>query len=300
MAAMNNYHKYAYFNGEIKLLDDCRIPVTTNALHYGGGVFAGIKIYDTDNGSAIFRLDDHLIRMKNSCKILRFPFDFDIEKVKAGIQELAKKNEISGTTYIRPIVFRSDTNLSPDISGEYSLVIYMMPMERYLGNNDGLSVCVSSWQRNSDNALPPATKATGGYVNSALAIHDAKQAGFDSAILLDRSGNVGEGAVMNLFMVRKGVLITPTLDSDILEGITRRTIIEIARNMGVEVTERTITRSELYTADEVFFCGTAVEIAWCKEIDKVLISDSQGTLTAKIHAEFSSLSKSRPELFTLV
>lgn len=300
MGAMNNYHKYAYFNGEIKLLDDCKIPVTTNALHYGAGVFAGIKIYDTEKGSALFRIDDHLKRMKNSCKILRFPIEFDIEKVKAGIIELARKNEISGTTYVRPLVFRSDTNLSPDINGEYSLVIYMMPMDRYLGDNDGLSVCVSSWQRNSDNALPPLTKATGGYLNSSLAIHDARQAGFDSAILLDQSGYVGEGAVMNIFLVKNGILVTPSLESHILEGITRKTIIEIAKSLGIEVQERTITRTELYNADEAFFCGTAVEIAWCKEIDKVRLTDKEGAVTSEIHSAFSELSKTRPELFTLV
>lgn len=295
-----NYYPYALFEGNIKPLEECTIPVMTNALHYGAGVFAGIKIYSTGEGFGIFRLDDHLRRLKNSCKILRFPFELDEAVVKKQIVELAKKNEIKGTTYIRPLVFRSDTDLSPDISGDYSLVVYMMEMSRYLGDNTGLSVCVSSWQRNSDNSLPPATKATGGYINSSLAIHDAKAAGYDSAIMLDQNGNVGEGAVMNIFLVKNGKLLTPALDSDILEGITRRTVLELAQEQGIEVIERTINRTELYNADEVFFCGTAVEIAWCKDIDKVLISDKAGPITEKIQTAFKELPKTHPKLFTTV
>ncbi len=299
MAQFNPY-PFAYIQGNIVPTKDAQVSVMTNALHYGGGIFGGLKAYETDQGVQIFRLDDHLERMRQSCKILRFPYEFDSPKIKDIIVKLAAKNKLRGTTYIRPLIYRSDTELAPDISGDYDLAVYMLEMPEYLPQAGGLSVCVSSWQRNADGALPPRTKATGGYLNSSLAIHDAKQAGFDSAILLDSNGNVGEGAVMNLFMVKNGQLITPTIESDILEGITRRTVMLLAKELGIPVLERTISRTELYTADELFFCGTAVEISWCRAVDNVEISATRGAITAKIDRAFKSTHQTHPELFTQI
>ena len=299
MAGFKSY-PYAYINNRIVPIEQANVSIMTNALHYGIGIFGGIKAYDSPTGSAIFRLDDHLLRMQQSCKILRFPYDFNIESARRKILDLAVKNNIADTTYIRPLVYRSDTNLSPGIPGEYDLAVYMLEMDSYMPRDKGVSVCVSSWQRNADNALPPRTKATGGYLNSALAINDAQESGYDSAILLDSNGNVGEGAVMNLFIVKNGTLITPTADADILEGITRRTVIELASELKIPVIERTISRSELYTADEVFFCGTAVEVSWCSKIDNVEISKKRGKLTAKISDAFDNLPTTHPQLFTSI
>lgn len=299
MAGFNTYER-AFIRGDIVPIEQANVSVMTNALHYGIGVFGGIKAYETKDGSAIFRLDDHIKRMQQSCKVLRFPYEFDTEKVKQTILELARKNDIKNTTYIRPLVYRADTNLAPDIAGEYDLAVYMLQMDAYLPRDKGISVCISSWQRNVDNALPPRTKATGGYLNSALAIYDAHEAGYDSAILLDSNGNVGEGAVMNLFMVKNGMLITPSIDADILEGITRRTVMELAEEQGIQVVERTVSRSELYTADEVFFCGTAVEVSWCAKIDSVKISEKRGKVTAAISDAFDALPQTHPHLFTKV
>lgn len=299
---MTNFTSYpfAFMNKTILPIEEAQISIMTNALHYGGGIFGGIKAYETLDGVQIFRLDDHIERMRQSCKILRFPFEFDTEGIKTTILDLAKKNQLHGTTYIRPLIYRCDTNLSPAITGEYDLAVYMLKMPEYIPQDKGLSVCVSSWQRNSDGALPPRTKATGGYLNSALAIHDAEAAGFDSAILLDSNGNVGEGAVMNLFMVKNGQLITPSIDADILEGITRRTVLLIAKDLKIPVVERTIRRSELYTADEIFFCGTAVEISWCQKVDTVEISSQIGNITLKIRHGFQSLHTTHSALFTKV
>ncbi|MEO8863123.1 MAG: branched-chain amino acid transaminase [Candidatus Saccharimonadales bacterium] len=293
-------YPFAYIRKSIVPIEQAQIPIATNALHYGAGIFGGIKAYETDAGVQIFRLADHMERMRQSCKILRFPYDFNIESTQKIILKLAAKNNLKGTTYIRPLVYRSDTNLSPGIEGDYDLSVYMIQMPEYFQAEKGLSVCVSSWQRNADGALPPRTKATGGYLNSSLAIHDAVTSGFDSAILLDSDGNVGEGAVMNLFMVKNGQLITPASDSDILEGITRRTVQLIAKDIGIPVIERTISRTELYTADEIFFCGTAVEISWCQSVDNVEISSKKGDITTKIHKAFDGLSLSHPELFTKI
>lgn len=300
MASFKPY-PFAFIQGKVVPTADANISIMTNSLHYGGGVFGGIKAYKTPGGFGIFRLDDHVKRMQASCKILRFPVAFDTAFIRKSILELAQKNELSGKTYIRPLIYRSDSELSPDISGDYDLAIYMLNMSEvdYADSSKGLSACISSWQRNSDNALPPRTKATGGYLNSALAIHDAHQAGYDTAILLNQHGQVGEGAVMNLFMVKNGVLITPTVDADILEGITRKTVIELANELNISVVERNISRSELYTADELFFCGTAVEIAWCQSVDQVVITPKQGEITQILSNAYHSMPKSHPELFTV-
>lgn len=293
-------YPYAYFEGEIVPIEKAQISIMTNSLHYGVGIFGGLKIFETIDGPAIFRLDDHIERMRKSVEILGFRYDFDPEKVRKVILELAQKNSPKGTTYVRPLIYRSDTTISPDIAGEYQLAVYMLDMPAYFDPNTGLKVCVSSWQRNSDRAIPPHTKATGGYINSALAIDEARAKGFDSAIMLDKNGDVSEGAVMNIFLVKNDELITPSLDSDILEGITRRTVIEIAQKNNIKVSERKVKPAELYDADEVFFSGSATNITWCSVIDKKEISAQIGPITKKMVEEFSSLSKTRPELFTKI
>ena len=288
----------AYIRGQIVPIEQATVSIMTNSLHYGAGIFGGLKAYQINGKPGIFRLDDHMKRMADSCKVLRFTYDFDQQKVRQIILDLLAANKPTGKTYIRPLVYRSDLDISPGIAGEYDLAVFMLDMPEYVSADKGLNVCVSSWQRNSDNALPPRTKATGGYVNSSLAMHDASQAGYDSAILLDSAGNVGEGAVMNLFMVKRGQLITPSLDSDILEGITRRTVLELAGELDIPVVERTISRTELYTADELFFCGTAVELAWCRSVDKVIVSEECGPVTTNLRKAWESLPKTHPELYT--
>ena len=299
MASFKEY-PFAYIRGEIVPTEQATVSVMTNALQYGGGVFGGIKGLLIDGKLAVFKLDDHLERMKRSCRILRFPYEFDVVQTKKQIIELAKRNKPTGTTYIRPLVYRSDTQLSPAIMGEYDLAVYMLDMPNYFDPEKGTSVAVSSWQRNSDNAIPPRTKATGGYINSALAIHDANQNGFDSAIMLDEHGNVSEGAVMNIFLVRDGQLVTPSTDSSILEGITRRTVLELAKEWGLTVQERVVNRSELYVADEVFFCGTAANISWCPRIDDVTFGKKPGELTQKFIDAFNDLPSTHPQLYTFV
>ncbi|MBI5357331.1 branched-chain amino acid transaminase [Candidatus Saccharibacteria bacterium] len=293
-------YPYAYFEGAIVPIEQAQISIMTNSLHYGIGIFGGLKIFMTQDGPAIFRLDDHLERMRKSVEILGFRYDFDSIKIKKIILELASKNNPTSTTYIRPLVYRSDTNISPDIAGDYELAVYMLDMPAYFDPSSGLKVCVSSWQRNSDNAIPPRTKATGGYINSALAIDEARGKGYDSAIMLDKNGNVSEGAVMNIFLVKDGELITPSLDSDILEGITRKTIIEIANRSDIKVTERKVKPEELYEADEVFFSGSATNITWCSVIDEKEISSQVGPITQKLISDFGDLPELSPELFTKI
>lgn len=293
-------YPYAFFEGNVVPIESANVSIMTNALHYGVGIFGGIKVFKTPQGMGIFRLDDHLERMQNSVKSLGFNYDFDKKSVEEQIVEIARKNNPKSVAYIRPLVYRSDTNISPDIAGDYELAIYMLDMPAYFESPNGLRVCISSWQRNSEKTIPPRTKATGGYINSALAIDSARQQGFDSAIMLDKDGNVSEGAVMNLFIVKDGKLITPSLDSDILEGITRRTVIEMARDLGIDVEQRKVKASELREADEVFFCGTATDITWCSVIGEQEISKTIGPMTKKIAEGFNKLPESRPELFTTI
>lgn len=293
-------YPYAFFEGKIVPIGQAQISIMTNSLHYGIGIYGGIKVYETPKGPAIFRLHDHLERMKNSVNILRFPYEFDVDKAGQTILELARKNQLTGVSYIRPIIYRADTELAPAIEGKYELAVYMMHMPDYFDAKKGLDVCVSGWQRNSDNTIPPRTKATGGYINSALAIFDAHASGYDSAIMLDKNGNVSEGAVMNIFLVKDGKLITPSADSDILEGITRKTIIELAKEMGIPLEQRHVKKSELYNAEEVFFTGTAANVTWCKSVDKKEISPEIGLITAKFSEAFEGLIKTHPQYFTQV
>ncbi|HEX5798319.1 MAG TPA: branched-chain amino acid transaminase [Candidatus Saccharimonadales bacterium] len=295
-------YPYAIFEKKIIPLEEAKISIMTNALHYGVGIFGGIKVFDTPDGPGIFRLDDHVSRLQKSVEFLNFRYKFNAAQVKKDILKLAKKNKIQAQTYIRPIIYRSDTRISPAIEGDYDLAVYMlaMPGAYYNYEEEGIRVNVSSWQRNSSLAIPPKTKATGGYINSALAIDEAKKLGFDSAIMLDKDDYVSEGAVMNLFIVKEGCLITPPADSDILEGITRKTIFEIAAEAKIPFKEAKVSKEELYSADEVFFCGTATDITWCSQIDDKNISKARGPLTAKIESAFSKLPVQHKELFTVV
>jgi branched-chain amino acid aminotransferase len=291
-------YKYAFFEGNIVPIEQAKVSVMTNALHYGGGIYGGFKIVEASRGLAIFRLDDHISRMQNGVEALGFPFVFEPAKIKKTILELAKRNSVTVPTYVRPIIYRSDLNLSPAIDGVYNMAIYMLKIESYFDQTKGIKVQVSDWIRNNSKSIPPSTKATGGYINSSLAIDAARKSGFDSAIMLDKNGNVSEGAVMNIFLVKDGKLITPSVDSDILEGITRKTILEIAREQGIKVEERTVSKEELLAADEVFFSGTATGITWCNQVDDKTISNEIGPVTSKLISLFENLPETHPELFT--
>ena len=287
MAAHQDYLQFAFFEDNIVPFSNAKISIATNGLQYGVAIFGGVKGYLQNDGSiGIFRLEDHLQRMARSAKILRFPYEFDTTKIRRAFLDLTKKNQPQTDVYYRPFIYRSDIMLSPAIKGDYNFSLHMLSLGDYFDKSRGMKVCVSSWTRNNDNALPPRTKASGGYVNAALAMNDATASGYDAAIMLDSSGHVGEGAVMNMFMVRDGVLYTPQVTADILEGITRRSVIELAQKAGITVVERTIDRTELYIADEVFFSGTATELSWVTSIDSVAIAKTAGPIFSQISQAF--------------
>lgn len=280
----------AFFEGEFVPFADAKVSVGTHALQYGTGAFAGIRGYLDADGETIniFRLPDHAARLLNSAKLLRAPLPFTRETLASTIVTLVEKNAPTKDVYIRPFVYKSSVQLTPRLMGlDNELAIYMLELGDYLDTSVGVKAAVSSWQRVSDNSVPGRGKLSGAYINSALAKDEAEEKGADEAILLDSHGHVAEGSGCNLFLVRDGVLITAPVTGDILEGITRRSIILFAKDLGIPVEERVIDRSELYIADEAFFCGTGMQIAPIASIDGRPVHDGQvGPITDQLRTIF--------------
>ncbi|MBE7412812.1 MAG: branched-chain amino acid transaminase [Leptospiraceae bacterium] len=281
-----NIKNLAYFQGKIVPSDEAKISIQTHALQYGTTVFGGIRgYYDSESDNVfIFRIKDHFQRIFNSIKIMQLQFSSTVDELMKITLRLVKESGYKENIYIRPFVYTSALQLSPrfhDVKAD--LAIYILQLNDYLDTKNGLKTMVSSWRRIDDNTIPTLSKASGGYVNSALAKSEAVQSGCDEAIFLDNRGFVSEGSAENIFIVRENTLITPPITSSILEGITRRSILEIAKDLEIPFQIRDITRSELYIADEVFFSGTGVQLAWIKEIDKRAIGNgSIGKITEKL------------------
>lgn len=281
---------FCYFNGRIRPLEDAKVSIMTNALQYGTGVFGGIRgYYNKEKGYiSVFRLPDHFKRFLSSIRVLGCSISLTHKELVNLTLELIKKNQPAADAYLRPFAYVGHTNLGPNLADTtLDFAMYMIPLGEYLPVNKGLSVMVSSWRRVSDNAIPSRAKITGAYVNSALARKEAHENGYNEAIMLSESGNVSEGSAENLFLVRDGTIITPAVADDILEGITRRTVIKIASDLGIPIETRTIDRSELYIADEAFFSGTGCQIAWISTIDKRQIGNGKrGEISGKLQDIF--------------
>ncbi|MDY6817565.1 MAG: branched-chain amino acid transaminase [Halobacteriales archaeon] len=298
-----------WMNGEFVDFDDANVHVLTHGLHYGTGIFEGVRAYETEDGPAIFRWDEHLERFYDSAK----PYDLEIgyepeELTEATVELLRRENLQSG--YIRPIAFYGYESLGLDPSGvPTDVAIAAWPWGTYLGEDaleNGVEVMVSSWRKHASSQIPTNAKTTGLYVNSLLAGEEARRNGYAEAIVLNKEGNVAEGPGENLFLVRDGEIYTPGLAEGILDGITRRTVITLARELGYTVhDEATISRGELNTADELFFCGTAAEVTPIRKVDNVVIgSGSRGPITEEIQSAFFDLVERRtddhPEWFIFV
>jgi branched-chain amino acid aminotransferase len=259
-----------WMNGELVDWDDARIHVGTHGLHYGSGVFEGVRCYDTPKGPAVFRLTDHLQRLRNSARLLYMDLPFTVEELKGACNELIGANGLP-ECYLRPIAFYGYGELGVAArANPVETVIMSWPWAPYLGEEGlktGIRAKISSWQRISANVIPHVAKATGVYLNSMLAVTEANNAGYDEAILLTPEGTVADGSGENIFLVRDGVIYTPDLSTGILPGITRDTITQIAQDLGHTVVEKAIIRSDLYLADEVFMCGTAAEVTPLRSVD---------------------------------
>lgn len=282
--------KYAFFEGKMIDLADAKISIMTNALQYGTGVFGGIRgYYNAEQKKiSIFRIEEHYKRFLSSISLLGCDFPYTLEQLIEIHKDLVKKNAPDCNSYFRPFAYVGNTSLGPNLA-EVTLhyALYMIPLEDYLPTDKGLSLMVSSWRRVGDNCIPARGKFSGAYINSAFARKEAHDNGFDEAIFLTEQGHVCEGSAENLFIIRDGVLITPPPSDDILEGITRRTIMQIARDMGIQAIERSIDRSELYVADEVFLSGTGCQLAWVTAIDKRTIGNGLiGPISEKLRTQY--------------
>jgi branched-chain amino acid aminotransferase len=286
---------YAFFQGKIVKIENAVVPINTNALQYGTAIFGGIRGYYSkqEHSISIFRLDDHYKRFLTSANILGCALPYTQEEFKKITIELLEKNNPAANVYFRPFAYVGNTELGPNLANiTLDFALYMLPLDEYMPLGKGLSLCVSTWQRISDNAIPTRAKVSGGYVNSALARKEATDGGFDEAIMLNSFGHVAEGSAENFFLVRDGKLITPALSEGVLEGITRRSIIQLASEMGIQTVERPIERSEIYVSDEAFLSGTGCQVAWIEQIDKRLIGNGKkGKISSMLQEKFFSVVK---------
>lgn len=299
----NQYFKYSFIRGKVVKTEKANVPIMTNALQYGTAIFGGIRAYYNKDQRflSVFRVDDHYQRFLSSLNILCAEIKYSKEQLKQITFNLLDKNKPATDTYLRPFAYASSTNLSPNLERdrEFDFALYMMPLGEYLPIDKGLSVMISSWRRISDNAIPARGKISGSYINSALARQEATINGFDEAILLTENGHVAEGSAENIFIVKNNTLITPPESDDVLEGITRKTVLQLAKDLGIEVNIRSIDRSELYTCDEAFFSGTGVQISWIGKIDhRVIRNGKRGAITEKIQDLYFKIVRGEVEQYS--
>lgn len=299
---------YAFFKGEYMPLKDAKIGILTQALHYGTACFGGIRAnWDAEKEQfCIFRMQDHYRRQLDACKILNINLPYDEHDLSQFTVETLKRTGFRENLYCRPLAYKSSEAIGVKLHDlEDDFFVIVTPLPPYLGTG-GIKCCTSSWRRVSDSQISPRGKITGIYVNSALAKTDANRSGFDEAIMLNEKGHVSEGTGENIFVVIKGQLITPPSYDSILLGITRDTVMQLARNeLGLQTVERSIDRSELYVADEAFFTGTATNVAPIVSVDLRNIGNGEtGPVTARLQELFAEVALGRnpkySEWYTIV
>jgi branched-chain amino acid aminotransferase len=284
-----------WHNGALVPWDQATVHVTTHALHYGSSVFEGIRAYEKDGDAVFFRLREHTQRLFDSAKVYRITIPFTVEQIDAACHQVVAVNGLTKGAYVRPIAFRGATGfgvVAPDGS-PVDVSIIAQEWGAYLGDeglNSGVDVCISSWQRVAPNTIPAAAKAGGNYLSSQLIGMEAQRLGFHEGIGLAVDGTISEGAGENLFLIKDGTILTPPASSSILCGITRDTLIKLAAERGLDVTEHSLTRESLYLADELFFTGTAAEVTPVRSVDRIAIgSGTRGPITKMLQEDFFGL-----------
>ena len=286
---------YIWFNGKLVPWEQATVHVLTHALHYGSSVFEGLRAYATPQGVAIFRLADHTRRLFGSAKIYRIQLPYTADEINAGCREIIASNELSRGAYIRPIAFRGygEIGVVPKHEPPVDVAIAAWEWGKYLGagsDSEGVDVCVSSWQRMAPNTLPAMAKAGGNYLSSQLISMEAKRLGFAEGIALTTDGMVSEAGAANLFLVKDGALMTPALAHSVLGGITRDTVLHLARQLRLEIRECAVPRELLYLADELFFTGTGVEVTPIRTVDRITVgSGKRGPVTEQIQQAYFGL-----------
>jgi branched-chain amino acid aminotransferase len=279
-----------WMDGELVDWDDAKIHVLTHSLHYGCGVFEGIRAYETDRGPAVFRLTDHIVRLFNSAKIFMIDIPYDVDTLVDAVKETVRVNNLPAC-YIRPIAFYGYGEMGLNtLPCTVNVSIAVWPWGAYLGDDGlrhGVKMKISSWQRHGLNSLPPAAKGTGMYINSSMAKVEALKAGYDEAILLSPQGYVSECTGENIFVVRHGKIVTPPISAGALEGITQDSVMTIARDLGYEVSFENIARSDLYVAEEAFLSGTAAEVVPIRSVDDRELGEP-GPITRQIQGVYAA------------
>ncbi len=290
---MHNFLPIAYFENQFIPFEEANISIATHALHYGTGAFGGMRgIPNPDNPQQIllFRLERHSQRLSNSAKFLKY--DLPADKIQQTIIDFVKQNKPEKSFYIRPFIYTSDLGIAPRLHKiEKNFFIYGLELGDYLPP-DGISCRISSWYRQEDRSLPLRGKISGAYITSSLAKTEAVESGFDEAILMNSQGKICEASGMNIFIVRNNKIITPDFDQDILEGITRDSVITIAKDLGIEVIERAVDKTELLIADEVFLSGTAAKITPVKQIENYHLSANR-PITEKIRDKLTAITENK-------
>ncbi|MEO5629033.1 MAG: branched-chain amino acid transaminase [Thermomonas sp.] len=286
------YPEWIWQNGAIKRWADATTHVMAHALHYGSSVFEGIRCYDTPNGPAIFRLNDHIRRLFASAKIYDMVIPYTVDEINAACREVVKRNDLA-KAYLRPVAYRGLGGFGLSAETPIDVAVATWPMGAYLGEGvleQGIDACVSSWQRVAPNTIPAGAKAGGNYLSGQLIAREARRLGFGEGIALASTGLLSEGAGENLFLVFDGALHTPPVSAALLNGITRNSIINLARGNGIEVVERDLPREYLYLCDELFMCGTAAEITPIRSVDgRQVGAGKPGPLTKRIQSMFFGL-----------
>jgi branched-chain amino acid aminotransferase len=287
--------QFIWFNGKLVPWEKATVHVLAHALHYGSSVFEGVRAYETPRGVAIFRLRDHTRRLFDSAKIYRINMPYSAESLNDACRQVIAANGLTRGAYIRPVVFKGygEIGVSPKNDPPTDVAVAAWEWGRYLGHESeagGVDVCISSWQRVAPNTLPALAKAAGNYLSSQLIAAEARRLGFAEGIGLTTEGNLSEGSGENLFLVRDGVLLTPALAHSVLGGLTRDTVMRLARERGLEVRECAIPRELLYLADEAFFTGTAVEITAISSVDRLPVGSGRtGPITESLQNAFYGL-----------
>jgi branched-chain amino acid aminotransferase len=279
--------KNIWHNGQLIAWEKAQIHVMSHVVHYGSSVFEGIRCYTQPEGAGVFRLEEHMQRLLDSAKIYRMPLPYSLEALCSAVVDVIEANGIA-PCYIRPIAFRGygEIGVNP-LKSPVEVYIANFPWGKYVPGNDGADVCISSWNRLAPNTMPGLAKAGANYMNSQLIRMEAEINGYSEGIALDVNGTLSEGSGENLFLVRGGVLYTPPLANSALSGITRNSVMTIAKSLGIAVVEQALPREMLYICEEAFFTGTAAEVTHLRSVDRILVGDgTMGPVTSAIHEEF--------------
>jgi branched-chain amino acid aminotransferase len=296
------YPIHAYFEGKFVPYSEAKVGVLTHGLNYGTAVFGGVRGYWNNDRQQmyLFRVLDHYRRFLNSCKLMVMEFQETPETLAEKTLQLLRMDGYKRDVYIRPLAYKSGEGIGVKLYGvPDQITIVAIPFDRYVSNDDNAHVTVSSWRRVDDNVIPARGKIAGAYANSALIKNDALRAGFDEALVLNQDGHISEGSAMNIFMVKDGILVTPPITDNILEGITRKSIMELAsQELGLPVVERSIDRTEVYICDELFMTGTAAQVTAVTKVDhRVVGSGVMGPVTTRLRSLFDDVVRGKIERY---